>query len=125
MISPYSAVNGSVRHVCILSDVKLYNASVCRKNDVVIRILICQELSQHRRLVEGVFERHLLAKFVDSPIFSELINFLTEHQKEEDYLDPGRIVDELVQSGNATQAKEVEKACRGAHGKYPVCLRKL
>lgn len=65
---------------------------------------------------------HLIVQFADSAIFDELVQFLSEHQKEEEYLDPSCVVDELVQAGKNSQAREVNKACRGAQGTISHCI---
>lgn len=68
-------------------------------------------------ILKAVFEHHMLVNFVDSDLFRPLVDYLTEHQKEADYLEPNVIINELHQAGRTSEAVAVDKACRGQQGR--------
>jgi len=73
-------------------------------------------------VIKSIFEQHLVSRLANSGIFQSLVNYLAAHQKEADFLDPGIVMNELLQAKQVTQAKEVDKACKGRQGEINVVL---
>lgn len=59
----------------------------------------------------------LIVNFIGTGIFHPLVEFLAAHQRQADYLDPNAVINQLVQAKHMNEAKMVEKACKGQHGK--------
>lgn len=88
----------------------------CKTLDTSVQLFL-QVFADDPVILKSVFERHLLVNLVDSELFKPLVEFLTAHQKEADFLEPSVVVNELLQAKHTSEASTVDRACRGQQGK--------